>query len=36
MNVLIDREGNVVGVMTGAARWDSAEATELVKRYLAN
>lgn len=35
MSVLIDREGNVVGEMTGAARWDSAEATELVKRYLA-
>ena len=35
MSVLIDREGNVVGEITGAARWDSAEATELVKRYLA-
>jgi thiol-disulfide isomerase/thioredoxin len=35
MSVLIDREGNVVGEMTGAARWDSAEATELVQRYLA-
>ena len=34
MSVLIDREGNVVGEMTGAARWDSAEATELVQRYL--
>jgi thiol-disulfide isomerase/thioredoxin len=35
MSVLIDREGNVVGEMTGAARWDSAEATALVQRYLA-
>ncbi len=34
MSVLIDREGNVVGEMTGAARWDSAEAVELVQRYL--
>ncbi len=34
MSVLIDREGNVVGEMTGAAKWDSAEATELVQRYL--
>jgi thiol-disulfide isomerase/thioredoxin len=36
MSVLIDREGNVVGEMTGAAKWDSAEATELVRRYLEN
>jgi thiol-disulfide isomerase/thioredoxin len=36
MSVLIDREGNVVGEMTGAARWDSAEAVELVQRYLAD
>jgi thiol-disulfide isomerase/thioredoxin len=35
MSVLIDREGNVVGEMTGAAKWDSAEARELVQRYLA-
>ena len=35
MSVLIDKEGNVVGKMTGAARWDSAEARELVQRYLA-
>jgi len=34
MSVLIDREGNVVGEMTGAAQWDSAAAVELVGRYL--
>jgi hypothetical protein len=36
MSVLIDREGNVVGEMTGAAKWDSAEARDLIARYLAN
>lgn len=36
MTVLIDREGNVVGSMVGAAEWDSAEAQDLVRRYLGN
>jgi thiol-disulfide isomerase/thioredoxin len=34
MSILIDREGNVVGTLTGAAEWDSAAARELVGRYL--
>jgi len=32
--VLIDRDGNVVGSMVGAAQWDSPEAQALVRRYL--
>ncbi|MGH6930597.1 MAG: TlpA disulfide reductase family protein [Dongiaceae bacterium] len=34
--VLIDRDGNIVGSMVGAAQWDSAEAQALVRRYLDN
>ncbi len=32
--VLIDAQGSVVGVMVGAAEWDSPEAIELVRYYL--
>jgi thiol-disulfide isomerase/thioredoxin len=34
--VLIDRDGNVVGSLVGAAEWDSPEAQALVRRYLDN
>jgi thiol-disulfide isomerase/thioredoxin len=34
MTVLIDRDGNVVGKMTGATAWDAPEALALVRRYL--
>jgi thiol-disulfide isomerase/thioredoxin len=34
--VLIDRDGNIVGSMVGAAEWDSPEAQSLVRRYLDN
>ena len=36
MSILIDREGNMVGTLTGATEWDSPAALELVGRYLAN
>ncbi len=32
--LLIDREGREIGRVTGAAEWDSAPATELIRRYL--
>jgi thiol-disulfide isomerase/thioredoxin len=32
--VLIDRDGNIVGSMVGAAQWDSPEAQALIRRYL--
>jgi len=32
---LIDREGQIVGELPGYAEWDSAEAIELIRRYLA-
>ena len=32
--VLIDRDGNVVGSIVGAAEWDSPEAQALIRRYL--
>ena len=34
MTVLIDREGNMVGSLVGAAEWDSSAARELIRRYL--
>ncbi len=34
--VLIDRDGNIVGSLVGAAQWDSPEAQALVRRYLDN
>jgi thiol-disulfide isomerase/thioredoxin len=34
MTVLIDREGNMVGSLVGAAEWDSSSARELIRRYL--
>ncbi len=36
ITVLIDRDGNVVGRMEGAAQWDSAEAKALIAHYLKN
>jgi thiol-disulfide isomerase/thioredoxin len=36
MSILIDREGNIVGTLTGATEWDSPAALELVGRYLNN
>jgi thiol-disulfide isomerase/thioredoxin len=32
--VLIDRDGNVVGSLVGAIRWDSPDALVLIRRYL--
>ncbi len=32
---LIDRKGNVVGSLTGAAEWDSPAAKELIRRHIA-
>jgi hypothetical protein len=32
--VLIDRDGNEVGSMAGAAEWDSPAALALIRRYL--
>ena len=32
--LLIDRQGREIGRVTGAAEWDSAPATELIRRYL--
>lgn len=32
--LLIDRDGNVVGQLVGAAEWDSAEAQALIRHYL--
>jgi thiol-disulfide isomerase/thioredoxin len=34
MTVLIDRQGNMVGSLVGAAEWDSSSARELIRRYL--
>lgn len=34
VTMLIDRNGNVVGSMFGAAEWDAAEALALVRHYL--
>ena len=32
--LLIDRDGNVVGSLVGAAEWDSADAEALIRHYL--
>jgi len=32
--LLIDRDGNVVGSLTGPMQWDSPEALALIRRYL--
>ena len=32
--LLIDRDGNVVGSLTGAVQWDSPDALALIRRYL--
>src|SRR5262249_56710608 len=32
--LLIDRDGNVVGSLTGATQWDSPEALALIRHYL--
>lgn len=34
VTMLIDRSGNVVGSLFGAAEWDSTEALDLIRHYL--
>ena len=34
MTLLIDRDGKVVGSMTGATQWDSPDALALIRKYL--
>ena len=31
---IIDRDGRIVGMLTGAAEWDSADAKALIRHYL--